>query len=162
MAKGRIRGDKTLSYSPGYDREVDGWKGAELSARQYKIIEYYFKFGSKRRALQAAGYTDNDNINSAFTPEVNAVIDAIKTEQYKESIAQTIEIKEFWTAIMRNADSDLKRRLQASKYLGETGGLWDQPEKTNSSQDLADLTTAINLLREQRNKQRLAEEVGED
>ena len=120
-----------------------------LNVKQEKFCIEYAKSGNATDAYKKAGYTGkNGNSIRArasvlLTNEnIKARLQEIHDEQMNESIASIQEIKEFWTKVMRNEeteevivtneagpfrmtkDGSLRDRIKAAELLGRTSGIF--------------------------------------
>ena len=120
-----------------------------LTERQEKFCIEYAKSGNATEALKLAGYKYKDD-NSARAnasrlltyDNIKARLQELHDDYTNESVASIQEIKEFWTAVMRNEeteevivtneagpyritkDSSLKDRIKAAELLGRTAGIF--------------------------------------
>lgn len=120
-----------------------------LTERQEKFCIEYAKSGNATEALKLAGYKYKDDNSARANASRLLTYDNIKTrlqelhdDYTNESVASIQEIKEFWTAVMRNEeteevivtneagpyritkDSSLKDRIKAAELLGRTAGIF--------------------------------------
>lgn len=121
----------------------------ELSQKQELFCIEYSKTGNAADAYRKAGYKAKDN-NSATSGASRLLMNAnvkmrlqeIHNETMNDSIASIQEIKEFWTRVMRNQETEqvivgsengpykmskdcsLKERIKAGELLGRTAGVF--------------------------------------
>lgn len=110
----------------------------KLSIRQAKFVQEFIKHGVAERAAIEAGYSRNtahaQTTRLLANAKVKAEIDRISRKVESTAIADAVERKEFWTAVLRNGASDMKDRLKASELLGKTDG--DFLDRVESSGEL--------------------------
>lgn len=81
-----------------------------LTERQQRFVDFYIQTGNAAEAARRAGYAgaSNTRLGSKVLkkPEIRAAIDARLAELASERIADTREILEYLTAVMRGEFSD--------------------------------------------------------
>jgi phage terminase small subunit len=102
-----------------------------LTARQRAFAEAYVRLGVGAKAAREAGYSQHRSEQTAHellnAPKYKPVQDYIRRlaeETRRESIADIVELREFWTRTLRakEADADFNARLRASEMLGKSLG----------------------------------------
>lgn len=97
-----------------------------LTPRQAAFAQAYARHGVAERAALEAGYSERTARGSAQRLLANAGIAAeverLSKKTESAAVADATERREFWTAVMRNDEGDMKDRLKASELLGRTGG----------------------------------------
>ena len=110
-----------------------------MTEKQKRFADYYIETGnaseSYRRVYKgctkdeairanASRLLTKDNVKQ-YIQERNASLD-------ENRIANMKEVKEFWTNLLRDIESDVKDRLKASEYIAKTNGAFlDKIEQTN-------------------------------
>ena len=120
-----------------------------LTEKQEKFVLEYAKTGNAMQAFKNSGYQyKNDNSAKVgasrllTNDNIKARLKELHEEQVNDSIASIQEIKEFWTKVMRNEeteevivtneagpykmmkDGSLRDRLKAAELLGKTSGIF--------------------------------------
>ena len=99
---------------------------SKLNARQKKFAELYAASGNAAQSAIGAGYSSKTANHS-----VRQLLGNIGIQKYLEEltkvaedgrIATITELREFWTATLREGDNDYKDRLKASELLGKSMG----------------------------------------
>lgn len=121
----------------------------KLSEKQEKFVIEYSKSGNAGASYRKAGYnvsSDTSAISGASRLLMNANVQQrlreLHEETMNESIASIQEIKEFWTKVMRNEETEevvmgveggplkltkdcsLRDRIKAAELLGRTAGIF--------------------------------------
>lgn len=97
-----------------------------LNARQKKFAELYAASGNATQAAIGAGYsvktapTNSDKLLK--NTKVRAYLEELTKSAESSRIATITELREFWTATLREGDNDYKDRLKASELLGKSMG----------------------------------------
>ena len=95
-----------------------------MNVRQKLFADYYIQSGNALESALKAGYSKT-YANAQSYKLLEIVGDYIK-EQNKaiqnDRIADMVEVKEFWTNLLRDNESDPKDRLKASELIGKTNG----------------------------------------
>lgn len=104
-------------------------KDVKLTIKQKKFADAYIKSGNATQSYIDAGYKASNrkvaeaNSNKLLgNHKVIEYIGKVNKEIQTASIADMIEVKEFWTNTMRNKYKEDKDRLKASEYLAKTNG----------------------------------------
>ena len=95
-----------------------------LTVRQQRFVSAYS--GNATRAAIEAGYGEKwaaSNIDKLLkNTEIQAAIQNREKERTDSMIATREERQQFWTAIMRDEEVDLRDRLRATELLGKSEG----------------------------------------
>lgn len=112
----------------------------KLTVKQRKFADNYIKNGNATQSYIDAGYkASSRNVAEANSSallgnhKVKAYIDIVNKQIQDDSIADMVEIKQFWTNVMRRRSIDLKDALKASEYLAKTNGAFiDKVEQSGA------------------------------
>ncbi|MDR2489717.1 MAG: terminase small subunit [Desulfovibrio sp.] len=118
-----------------------------LTVRQRRFVEAYA--GNATEAAVKAGYSEKTARSQGQRLLTNADIQAAiqgRTEKnMKATIADRQERQEFWTAIMRDEEADIRDRTRASELLGKSeGDFLERVDHSNTDGSLAPVV-AIDL-----------------
>ena len=95
-----------------------------LTAKQQRFVSAYD--GNATRAAIEAGYSERwaaSNIDKLLkNTEIQAAIQNREKERNSAAIATREERQRFWTAILRDPETELRDRLRASELLGRSEG----------------------------------------
>ena len=95
-----------------------------LTAKQQRFVSAYS--GNATRAAIEAGYGEKwaaSNIDKLLkNTEIQAAIQNREKERTDSMIATREERQQFWTAILRDPETELRDRLRASELLGRSEG----------------------------------------
>jgi phage terminase small subunit len=97
-----------------------------LEERQKKFCDYYIETGNASESYQRAGYKAKGNVAEAAASRLLKNVKVIeyireRNEQLGNSrIANMLEVKEFWSNVLRNKENEMKDRLKASEYIAKT------------------------------------------
>lgn len=98
----------------------------DLKPKQKAFADFYMQFGNATAAAIKAGYSEKYAGQNADKLLKNTNIQEYIKERSKliddERIADMVEVKQFWTDIMRDAQYEPKDRLKASEYIAKTNG----------------------------------------
>ena len=96
--------------------------GDKLTAKQRRFVEAYT--GNATAAAIAAGYSEktaevigHENLRK---PKILAEIKARETIRSTPLIASRAERQQFWSAVMRDKDQQMRDRLKAAELLGKS------------------------------------------
>ena len=93
-----------------------------LTAKQQRFVSAYD--GNATRAAIEAGYSERwaaSNIDKLLkNTEIQAAIQNREKDRTSSLIATREERQQFWTAIMRDEETELKDRLRASELLAKS------------------------------------------
>lgn len=97
--------------------------------RQKKRLfaESYAVSGNASEAAKSAGYSERTAYQAGYRlsrdPEVQEYIAALRSKIQAESIADTREVLETWTKILRDGSAKNADRLRAGQLLEQTSGI---------------------------------------
>ena len=95
-----------------------------LTAKQQRFVSAYD--GNATEAMIAAGYSAKSaasNVDKILkNTEIQAAIQNREKERNSAAIATREERQRFWTAILRDPETELRDRLRASELLGRSEG----------------------------------------
>lgn len=98
----------------------------KLTFKQKAFADFYLQFGNATVAAVKAGYSEKYAGQNADKLLKNTKIQEYIKDFNKgiddERIADMVEVKKFWTEIMRNDQYEPKDRLKASEYIAKTNG----------------------------------------
>jgi phage terminase small subunit len=101
---------------------------ANITAKQKMFADEYIKTGNAKQSYINAGYSARGNAAEANASrllrndKVLAYIKRRNQEIDKDTIADMTEVKEFWTNLLRDKETDTKDRLKASELIAKTNG----------------------------------------
>lgn len=101
---------------------------ANITAKQKMFADEYIKTGNAKQSYINAGYSARGNSAEANASrllrndKVLAYIKRRNQEIDKDTIADMTEVKEFWTNLLRDKETDTKDRLKASELIAKTNG----------------------------------------
>jgi phage terminase small subunit len=120
----------------------------KLTEKQKKFCDYYIHCGNATEAARKAGYSAK-TANRIATENLSKPViqDYIRHRNKELEDARTAgmkEVREFWTAILRDDMEETKDRLKASEFIAKTHGAFlDKVEhsgEVHNSLDLSGLT----------------------
>ncbi len=95
-----------------------------LTTKQKRFVECFD--GNATEAMIAAGYSAKSaasNVDKILkNTEIQAAIQNREKERNSAAIATREERQTFWTAILRDPETELRDRLRASELLGKSEG----------------------------------------
>ena len=98
----------------------------KLTLKQQKFADYYIQLGNATEAAVKAGYSEKyagQNADKLLkNTNVQMYIEKRNAELEDERIANMVEVKRFWTEMMRNMMVEPKDRLKASEFIAKTNG----------------------------------------
>jgi phage terminase small subunit len=93
----------------------------KLTAKQKKFADEYIKSGNAELSAKIAGYSARGNTTKLLHNTTIANYIKERNEKLdKATIADMLEVKEFWTNTLRDNEADVKDRLKASEYIAKT------------------------------------------
>lgn len=101
---------------------------AGMTVKQKMFADEYIKTGNATQSYISAGYKARGNgaeVNACKLLRNTKVRDYIRKrnkELDKSTIADMQEVKEFWTNLLRDKETDTKDRLKASELIAKTNG----------------------------------------
>ena len=121
-----------------------------MTAKQELFIrEYLVDFNATQAAIRA-GYSSRTaySIGNELLrkPEISQAIDAAMTERRNKLIATREQRQEFWTAVMTDADEDMRVRLRASELLGKSEGDFTERVQVQDDSATVDIDARIRRL----------------
>lgn len=118
---------------------------AGLKPNQKKFADEYIKTGNAKQSYINAGYKARGNRAEA---SASRLLRNVKVRDYirqrnkeldKDTIADMTEVKEFWTNLLRDKETDTKDRLKASELIAKTNGAFlDRVEHSGSIVTIVD------------------------
>lgn len=125
-------------------------KDVKLTVKQKKFADEYVKSGNATQSYIDAGYkASNRKVAEANSNKllgnhrVIEYIGKVNKEIQTASIADMVEVKEFWTNTMRNKYKEDKDRLKASEYLAKTNGAFIDRVEHSGEIDLREKVKVI-------------------
>lgn len=129
-------------------------KKQELSEKQKRFVDYYVKTGNATEAAIKAGYSKRTarqtGAENLTKPYIAAAVEERNKQLESERIADMIEIKQFWTSVIRNTEVPMGDRLKASEFIARTNAAFIErrehtgkdggPIQTQRSVDLTGLS----------------------
>ena len=121
----------------------------KLPPKQKLFCDYYIETGNATEAALKAGYSSKTarsiGAENLTKPYIKEAIKIRNKEIESKRIANMKEVKEFWTALLRNTAVEPRDRLKASEYIAKTNGAFlDKVEHSGSvtiNNPFAGLTT---------------------
>lgn len=99
-----------------------------LNPRQKKFAELYAATGNATQSAIGAGYSRKtaESIGARLLRNVKVAdcLASLTAEAEKSRIATVEELREFWTATLRDGGHEMKDRLKASDMLGKSLGVF--------------------------------------
>ena len=109
----------------------------KLNERQRRFADEYIICGVAETAALRAGYSEKYARAQSHKLLANVGIATYLKERHKdiesEKIADMKEVKEFWTNLLRDDETDVKDRLKASEYIAKTRGAFIDKQETTLS-----------------------------
>ena len=109
-------------------------KEYNLNERQRRFANEYAISGNAYQSAISAGYSEKyAKAQSHRLLENVGIKEAIEERNEaieSKKIADMKEIKEFWTNLMRDEETDVKDRLKASEYMAKTRGAFIDKQET--------------------------------
>ncbi|MFC2948547.1 terminase small subunit [Virgibacillus sediminis] len=118
---------------------------AGLTEKQKRFCDYYIETGNAAEAARRAGYSTKtanriatENLSK---PVIQDYIKKRNRELESERTADMKEVREYWTAVMRNNIEETKDRLKASEFIAKTNGAFvDKVEHSGEVKSNVDLS----------------------
>jgi len=107
---------------------ANGSNGNGLTPQQVKFADNYIKTGNATQSYINAGYKGRGNSAESAAcqmlrnAKVSRYIQERNAQLSKIRIAGIIEVKEFWSNVLRDADAKMQDRLKASEFIAKTEG----------------------------------------
>jgi phage terminase small subunit len=108
----------------------------KLTELQQRFCDYYIQTGNASEAYRKAGY--KAKTVSSITTNANRLLTNADIQQYiaernkaieSHRIADMVEVKEFWTNILRDNQNEVKDRLKASEYIAKTNAAFIEKQQ---------------------------------
>lgn len=122
----------------------------KLTVKQKKFADAYIKSGNATQSYIDAGYKASNrkvaeaNSNKLLgNHKVKAYLLEVNKTIQTASIADMVEVKEFWTNTMRSKYKDDKDRLKASEFIAKTNGAFIDKIEHSGEIDLREKTKII-------------------
>ena len=100
-----------------------------LNERQTKFCLNYVKHGNAVKAYMEAGYDIKSEAGARASssklltnPNVMLKLKELNEKTEKSTIADLVEIKEFWSKIVRSDEEETPHRLKAAELIAKTQG----------------------------------------
>lgn len=112
----------------------------ELTEKQRKFCDYYIETGNATESAKRAGYSERTaraiGCENLMKPNIARYIEKMNTRLASERIADMTEVKEYWTATMRNVEEETKERTKVSELIARTNGAFiDRVEASIPTED---------------------------
>lgn len=122
----------------------------KLTVKQQKFADAYIKSGNATQSYIDAGYSvKSDNAAGVEghkllrNPKIKAYMEKVNKAIQTASIADMVEVKEFWTNTLRGEKIDYKDRLKASEFIAKTNGAFIDKIEHSGEIDLREKTKII-------------------
>lgn len=106
----------------------------KLTPKQKAFADEYIISGNAYQSAIKAGYSHNyakgNVVKLLENVRVQKYLDERNEAIESEKIADMKEIKEFWTSLLRDDETDVKDRLKASEYMAKTRGAFIDKQET--------------------------------
>lgn len=103
-----------------------GGVAMKLTPKQQAFADYYIQTGNATEAAIKAGYSKKTAKETGYEnltkPHLQDYIEKKQKELASDRVADMTEVREFWTKVMRDIDSEMKDRLKASEMIAKTSG----------------------------------------
>lgn len=106
----------------------------ELTEKQKRFIDFYIETGNATDAARRAGYKQPNIQGAQNLVKLSNEISARNTVLESKRIADMTEVKEFWSAVLRDKRGKVPDRLKASEYIAKTNAAF--VDKVEHSGDL--------------------------
>lgn len=110
-----------------------------LTEKQRRFVDYYVKTANATQAAIKAGYSERTAAQTGARLLRNVKIASAVEERNKQlesdRIADMIEVKEFWSSVMRDDNVAVADRLKASEFIARTNAAFT--ERVAHSGDVA-------------------------
>lgn len=98
----------------------------KLTPKQQAFADYYIQTGNATESAIKAGYSKKTAKETGYEnltkPHLQRYIEKKQKELESSRMADMTEVREFWTEIMRDIDSETRDRLKASEMIAKTSG----------------------------------------
>jgi len=103
----------------------------KLTIKQRKFADEFLRTGNAARSYINAGYScgrkENANSNASVyahalirNPKIVEYVEEVNGKITNERIADIIEVKAFWTTVLRDPEAKMPDRLKASEFIAKT------------------------------------------
>lgn len=105
----------------------------KLTEKQKRFADYYIETGNAEESARRAGYNARGNTTKLLhNTTIKKYIEERNKKLESNTIANMVEVKEFWTNFLRSENIEPKDRLKASEFIAKTNGAFlDRVEQTN-------------------------------
>lgn len=109
----------------------------KLNERQRRFVDEYIITGVAETAALNAGYSEKYARASSHKLLAHVGIRELLKERNKSidasKVASMQEVREFWSTVLRDEESDLKDRIKVSELIGKANGEFlDRVENTGA------------------------------
>ena len=98
----------------------------KLTPKQQAFADYYIASGNATESAIKAGYSKKTakqmGTENLSKPYLKQYIAEMSKKIQNERIADMQEVKEFWSNLMRDDETEKRDRLKASEYIAKTNG----------------------------------------
>lgn len=99
-----------------------------LSADEKNFCDYYLKFGNISKASEKMGFSRSKGYSLMKSPAIQSYINEKLCQPISNNIANSFEIMQYLTKVMRGQDFDektsIKERLRAAELLGKAQAIF--------------------------------------
>ncbi|MGI2326008.1 MULTISPECIES: terminase small subunit [unclassified Methylococcus] len=92
------------------------------------FAEHYAKSGNATEAARAAGYSERsaNRIGPKLLSDVGiaAYVEELAEKLRSKRIADVVELREFWTSVLRSPTEEMRDRIKAAELLAKSLGLF--------------------------------------
>jgi len=90
-----------------------------LTEKQKRFIDFYVETGNQTEAARLAGYKQPHVQGAQNLEKLRVHIEERNSVLESQRIAGMTEVKEFWSAVLRDEDENVRDRLKASEYIAK-------------------------------------------
>jgi len=119
-----------------------------MTEKQKKFCDYYIELADATKAAIKAGYSEktaysigSENLRK---PELLKYIEQRQEETKNDRTADMIEVKEFWTKVLRNEYEDMSNRIKVSELIGKSNGAFIDKHIVSDKTEMTSLLESIN------------------
>lgn len=109
----------------------------KLTEKQKRFCDYYIETGNGAESAIRAGYSEKTAKQMAkenlTKPYLREYIEERNRQLESDRIADMVEVKEFWTNVLRNRGIDMRERLKASEYIAKTNAAFIEKQQNELS-----------------------------
>lgn len=103
-------------------------KTYKLTPKQQLFCDYYLQSANATESAIKAGYSKKTarsvGAENLTKPYIRDCIKSRQSKIHSSNIATEVEIKEFWTNVMKDSQNEMKDRIKVSELLGKTKGMF--------------------------------------